>query len=68
MSRIFSSSTPKVPKPVAQANAPIAADAGGLPSETTSAQTMNPSSLISTSVAGLRRKPNTQKASLIGGV
>lgn len=67
MSRIFSSSTPKVVKPMAQANAPVAADASGLPAEATSSQMLNPSSLISTSVAGLKRKPNTQKASLIGG-
>lgn len=59
-------SKPDVPKPVAQANAPVAANAAELPGGTTVA---NPAaaSLISTSAAGLTRKPKTQKTSLIGG-
>lgn len=59
-------SKPDVPKPVAQANAPITASAAELAGGSTS-PTPAAASLISTSAAGLTRKPKTQKTSLIGG-
>ena len=60
--------TPKTPKPVPPANPPsqpIRVPAGTIDNSLDFGA--NPSSLISTSPSGLKRKAQTQKISLIGG-
>lgn len=54
---------PKAPPPPNAAVSPITADSG----EEVSGLMGAPSSLISTSAQGLKRKPSTQRTSLIGG-
>lgn len=60
---IFSS--PKPPRPVPAAAAPVAAVAPAEDEVTGSGRAAG--SLITTGSQGLRRKPNTQRGSLIGG-
>lgn len=52
------------PRPTPQANTPVAAQA---PTPSLIGGTRDPSSLINTGSQGLRRKPATQKTTLIGG-
>jgi hypothetical protein len=60
--------TPKTPKPVPPANAPInARDVPQTPFNTSLDFGSNPASLISTSPSGLKRKAMVNKISLIGG-
>lgn len=56
---------PKVVKPRVVAPETTPQDQSG--SSTISDPTMGPQSLISTGSAGLTKKPNTKKSSLIGG-
>lgn len=56
--------SPKAPKPVPPANAPIIARDTPQP---LGFQPFGPGSLISTSSTGLKRKASTQRTSLIGG-
>lgn len=59
------SKPPKPPKPIPQANAPISAEA---PEESMAADTRGAAaSLTTTGARGLRRRPSTQRTSLIGG-
>lgn len=57
---------PKVPTPPPAPNAAVSPIDAGAPAETPGLVNA-PSSLISTSAQGLKRKPSTQRTSLIGG-
>lgn len=58
-------SAPKPPKPIPQANAPVAAEAPEAPMTADTGGAA--ASLISTGARGLRRRASTQRTSLIGG-
>lgn len=57
---------PKVPTPPPAPNAAVSPIIAGSQEDMTGL-TGTPSSLISTSAQGLKRKPSTQRTSLIGG-
>jgi len=58
--------SPSIPKPPPPPNTAVAANANS--SGTGTAATNNLQSLMASNMAGLKRKANTQKTSLIGGV
>jgi len=57
--------SPSIPKPPPTPNTPVAADA--TQSGVSGSATNNLAALMSANLAGLKRKANTQRTSLIGG-